>query len=307
FERFYLIDTYNKQDSFESVPSFKLKSNYSLAFSGSSIESIQESRRFKNTIEILVNFFPLTGAQGVYPDYLSEMLTDKSFLNDYSLEDFLDIFNHRLLLIFYQMLKAVKPYLSLSNPGSDQVSGWFYGLMGLNSPVQEEFVGLNPRPLLFYTGLLSQRKKSLSALSVLLNDYFCMKVEVFDFIGDFYPLLQSETTYLGKHLTNETRLGQGAVLGNSVWLQGNKMRLKLFLKEQHEPQDFYPGGKFFLALVSLVKFATEAFYNFEIQIIQKHIHRTKLSMKTKLGYNTWLVKNSCSNLNNVPIKFQYQL
>src|SRR5260370_38074939 len=74
--------------------------NPSLAFPASEIQSLGWNE--KKPHQMTVNFHGLVGPVGALPQWYTGLVADRVRSGDRTLRDFLDIFNHRFLSLFYQ-------------------------------------------------------------------------------------------------------------------------------------------------------------------------------------------------------------
>src|SRR5579864_8904829 len=72
----------------------------SLAFPASEIQSLRWENDQSPSME--VNFLGMTGIQGPLPQWYTAVVLEQLSAGDASLRDFLDIFNHRFLSLFYK-------------------------------------------------------------------------------------------------------------------------------------------------------------------------------------------------------------
>ena len=76
--------------------------NPSLAFSPSAIEGLEPGKDGRPP-RLFVNFLGLLGPNGALPLHITEFIRDRQFNNrDPALARFLDLFNHRILSLFYR-------------------------------------------------------------------------------------------------------------------------------------------------------------------------------------------------------------
>ncbi|MFO0888032.1 MAG: type VI secretion system baseplate subunit TssG [Isosphaeraceae bacterium] len=80
----------------------------SLSFPTGAISEIRDTRKQlrdrpdSRPLEMLVSFFGLTGPSGALPRHYTEILLQQLREKDSPLCDFLDLFNHRLVSLFYR-------------------------------------------------------------------------------------------------------------------------------------------------------------------------------------------------------------
>jgi len=72
----------------------------STTFPASEIQSLQW--REGRAPLMVVNFMGLTGPEGVLPLYYTQFVAERVRAKDTAARDFLDIFNHRMISLFYQ-------------------------------------------------------------------------------------------------------------------------------------------------------------------------------------------------------------
>ena len=69
--------------------------------------------------------------------------------------------------------------------------------------------------------------RSAQALKQILADYFEVPVEVEQFVGAWYPMEDDALCELGEDDTWSQKLGFGAVVGDEIWDQQSRVRIKL--------------------------------------------------------------------------------
>jgi len=243
---------------------------------------------------MMVNFFGLTGPQGVLPLEYSELVADRVRQRDHSLRDFFDLFNHRLISLFYRAWERTHSNGGDSATGEDPIRDHLLDLLGVGTPGLAKQLGLPPASLPFYVGLLAIPTRPAVALELLLEDYFGVSVEVEQFVGGWYAIDEASQCALGDESSASSQLGVGAVAGNEIWDLQARARLRLGPLTRAQYDTFLPTGRAFAELRALTKFFTGEQVDIEVQLVLAREDVPPVSLgadadrPTPLGWCTWL-------------------
>ena len=242
-------------------------------------------------LAIQVNFMGLAGAHGPLPPPYTELIIERVWKKDNALRDFLDIFNHQLVSLFYRARKVQRLGVETYIPWQSRFADHLFALMGLGTPGLRNRLPIKDHPLLFYAGLFVHQSRSLSALENLLADFFQIEVVSEPFIGQWQDLPDDEYTFLGINQQNQV-LGRTTVLGTRIWDQQGKFGLHLGPLSLKQFKDFLPTGTGFKPLCEITRFFVGPELDFEINLILKkeEIPQTQLSHHDggALGWTSWL-------------------
>lgn len=219
---------------------------------------------------MMVNFMGLTGPEGAMPLYYTSLLAERARVGDTSAADFFDIFNHRIISLFYLAWEKYRFSVAYEREGLDPFSHHLMDLIGMGTPGLQNRLPVLDDSLLYYSGLLAQRPRSAVALRDLLSDYFEVPIEVEQFAGGWYPLDRQTQTSLARGLGESEQLGFGAVVGDEVWDQTARVRIRIGPVSLERYLEFLPQGSAFAALRALTRFFSNDEFDFEIQLILDH-------------------------------------
>jgi type VI secretion system protein ImpH len=269
----------------------RFRAHNSLSFPPSQIDSIDWTG---DVPAMTVNFMGLTGPMGVLPHVYTELILSRVRTRDRALADFLDIFNHRLISLFYQAWEKYRSAVAYERDGRDRVSKYLMSLIGLGTDGLQNRMVVSDDSLLFYSGLLSLQPRSAVALRGVLQDYFDVPVEVEQFVGAWQPLGKADQCELGSGTSLGSQLNVGAVVGDEVWDQQSRIRLKLGPLTEEQYLGFLPGGAAFEPLGEMARFFCGAHLEIEAQLILRRpvVPRCKLGEDSlagpRLGWFTWM-------------------
>jgi len=241
---------------------------------------------------VVINFMGLAGPSGLLPLYYTELIVDRIRHKDHTLKDFLDLFNHRMLSLFYQAWEKYRFTIAYERGERDRFSHHLMDLIGLGTRNLDNRLAVRDDSLLFYSGLLSLRPRSAAALKLILWDYFDVPVEVEQFVGAWHRLEESNLCRFGSGDASE-QLGFGAIVGDEIWNQQSGVRIKLGPMGLREYLDFLPSGTAHEPLKALAKFVARGEIDFQVQLILKkdEVPPCELGLgeaaAPRLGWTSW--------------------
>ncbi len=302
------------------------------AFPASSVSQIDAPTEQQQPAHMWVNFMGLTGPSGVLPRHYTELLIRRHIdfrgPERYVLQDWFDLFNHRLVSLFHRAWEKYRFWIPYERgehlrETPDAFTQCLRSLIGLGTPAlhdrlqvsipalpKSQPAGREIAPariqdlsLLRYAGLLSQRPRSAVNLESLLADYFLVPVRVQQFQGQWLQLEDSDQSRLG---SNEpmAMLGTGAIVGPRVWNVQGKFRVRLGPLSYEQFCAFFPdrnptkARKAFFLLSQLVRLFAGPEFDFDIQLTlrREEVPPTRLAaddeIGPRLGWNTWLCNSA---------------
>jgi type VI secretion system protein ImpH len=263
-----------------------------LSFPASEIQSLEELEGSRPVMR--VNFLGLTGPLGVLPSSYTELVADRLRSRDQTLRDFLDIFHHRILSLFYRAWEKHHVAVEIERAEEGQFSRHVFQLIGLGTPGLQNRMAVPDAALLFYGGLLANRTRSAVGLEQILSDYFDVPVEIEQFVGAWEPVDAEFQSCLDDEPDRMGSLGAGLLIGDEVWEQQSRFCVRLGPLSYARYQDFLPGGKFLAELRSIVEFYTGPELEMVLQLILKREDAPSCELTpteaqgVQLGWTTWL-------------------
>jgi type VI secretion system protein ImpH len=274
-----------------------------ISFPASAIDIVQrpvepESGKPAVPPRMSVLFFGLTGTQGALPLHYTEMLMGRKGQKDHALADFFDLFNHRLLSLFYRAWAKHRPAIIHETAARnkrlpDPFTHSILDFIGLGADTMRGQMQIPDESLLPYAGLIAQRPHSVSALRAILRNYFGVPVEIEQCLGDWYDLSEADRSYLSPEL-ERNQLGVGAFLGDKVWNQQDRFRIRVGPLKRSRFQEFLPDGKTLSELIELTRFLVGQALAFDVQVIleKDEVPDCQLLEKgdkaPRLGWMAWL-------------------
>lgn len=259
----------------------------SVAFPASELQSLEASKPPR----MAVNFLGLTGPQGMLPLAYSLYVAERQRAGDHALKSFLEIFDHRILSLFYRAWEKTHVSVSYARTGRDWLTRYLLDLVGLGTHGLQGRLAVPDDALLAYAGLFSASSHSAAGLEQLLGDYFGVPVSLQQFVGGWYPLSRAAQSELGEE-SMASSLGLGAVAGDEIWDQQSRVRVRIGPLTREQYETFLPGGSAHEPLQALTRFYTNGQIDFEIQLVltREDVPPCRLddAFPLPLSWCTWL-------------------
>jgi type VI secretion system protein ImpH len=264
----------------------------STSFPASQIQEIQWGN---GAPVMVVNFMGLTGPSGVLPLYYSELIRERLRAKDPTLIAFLNLFNHRMVSLFYQAWEKYRFTVAYERGERDRLSHHLMDLIGLGTEGLQGRQAVTDDSLLFYSGLLALHTRSASSLQYVLEDYFEVRVEVEQFVGAWHPLSTNDQCRFHNANSFSEQLAVGAVVGDEIWDQQSGVRIRLGPLTLAQYLDFLPEGTAYHPLRSLMRFFAGDEIDFQVQLVlardevpacELH-HEPETALIPQLGWTSW--------------------
>jgi len=256
----------------------------SLAFPASEIQEMDWS---VSPPRMNVNFMGLQGVGGVLPYVYTELLEERARARDLTMREFFDTLNNRFIALFYRAWKRYRFPVDRARFRNGLMS-----LVGLGTDGLEKRTRVEDDTLVFYAGLLGLQPRSAVALEQILSDYFQVPVSVDQFVGSWYTLTADSTCRFTETDVASEQLGLGVVVGDEVWDQQSRVRIRLGPLTRAQYELFLPGQSGHARLRDLTRFFARDQIDFEVQLIlrKQDVPGCRLddSDRVQLGWTTWM-------------------
>lgn len=245
---------------------FRVKPGF--AFPASDILSIKNGHAHRDPV-MTVNFMGLIGPKGVLPDWYNDHAQALNHNKDYAFTDFLDLFHHRLLSLFYlawKKYRLAENYLpDTSDPISKSLSG-FIGMDAETSRIDPDFNRFAKRRLIYFAGLASHTVPTQTAVETIIADATGASVKVEQFVERMLPIHVQDRTCLGR--ANST-LQKDALCGSRVRDVTSMFVVKLGPLSWEKYMAFQPRSRNLALVKKLITFIVGLEYEFEIRLVLK--------------------------------------
>lgn len=236
-----------------------------LSFPASEVQAFEISE--DGQPKLTVNFMGTAGALGPLPNAYTSLILERGRARDHVLREFLDLFHHRLISLFYLAWEKYHFALAYRKPDKDRFTGYLLDFVGIGLRELRNRQAIHDHALVYYAGLLGLQSRPAAALRQILADHFDVNVEILQFVGGWYRLETDALCWLDGSEAPSRRLGEGAVAGDAIWDHQARARIRMGPLSLDLYRRFLPGGGAYEQLRSLVLFFSGGQIDFEVQLI----------------------------------------
>lgn len=219
--------------------------------------------------ELTVNFMGLIGPKGVLPDWYNAHAQALNHKKDYALTDFLDLFHHRLITLFYLAWKKYRLVENYRADGRDAISKSLANIVGLDARTQKADAALDKvarRRCIHFSGLASRIVPGVATLAAIVGNAVGTKVRVHQFVERMIPIHEQDRTCLGR--ANST-LRVDALCGRRIRDVASFFIVELGPISWKKYMAFQPRSPNLALVRKLILFIVGLEYEFEIRLVIK--------------------------------------
>jgi type VI secretion system protein ImpH len=276
----------------------RLRPDTSLTFSPADVRHLEEPGRWEewegregeapDSWRVTVNFMGLYGVASPSPVYFSELVgfTD---VDAGPLTDFLDIFNHRLISLFYRAWSKYRYPWRYEGGARDEVSAHLLSFIGFREPEVRPLARVPAPRLLRYLGLLALPTRPAAGLARLLADALGgVPVAVRQWMLRWVKVPPESLNRLGA--ANAT-LGHDLTVGEAVPDRSGKIRVVVGPLSWKQYVEYLPRGERFRHLSNLVRLWVGSRFDFDVELVIRREEvpemRLDASRPAQLGWTAW--------------------
>ncbi len=272
----------------------RFSAHTSLSFPASEIQSYTERGDGPDRLEI--NFMGMSTLNGPLPHPYVELLLDRVRGKDFAMGEFFDLFNHRVVSLFYRGWKKYRFFIAYegSRGQEDPMTRSIFDLLGLGTPGLRSRMGVPDEAAVYYAGILSQKRRPAQGLKRILEDYFSVTVAVEQFTGTWNKLQPQDRTVLNDGETDAECLGLGTIVGDEVWDQQGTVTVRLGPMPLRQYREFLPGAAAHTQLAAWLRFYSRGELDFVVRLVlcKEDVPAIALSSEQanmgQLGFASWL-------------------
>ncbi len=228
------------------------------------------------------------GAQGAMPLHFTELVYSRMENHDHALADFVDLFHHRALSLFYRAWFISQDSATLDRTDDEKFAFYVGSLAGLD--LQEITASSLPsHTRLRSTAHLVREARNPEGLLGAIQDYFQVPVNIKEFVGQWIALERCDQTQLGNN-DAAMLLGKGAILGETVLDRQHKFQLIIGPLSLEQYLRFSPWGQDLPILKEWVRNFVGFEYAWEELLLlnAQAVPHASLDGTHQLGYASWL-------------------
>jgi len=241
---------------------------------------------------LLVHFLGLLGPNGPLPLHLTDYARDRlRNHDDPTFARFLDLFNDRMLALFYRAWAQAQPAVTFDRADGHRFAVYLGALQGTGMPTSASRDKMPDLVKLHYTGHLACQTRHPEGLRAILAGFLKLPVQIEEFIGHWLTLPDDCRWRLGESPTTGA-LGQTTTVGARVWDHQSKFRVRVGPLTLPDYQRLLPGGESLDAVKAIVRnyIGDQIDWDLNPVLAQPEVPQACLGQSGRLGWTTWVTR-----------------
>jgi type VI secretion system protein ImpH len=257
-----------------------------LAFPKSTVAEFRQQTA-KEPAKLTNLFFGLFGPHGPLPLHLTEYARSRKVNHhDPTFVAFADTLTHRAMSLLYRAWVRGEPAAAFDRGERSETEmkiGALSGYFGAHLGDRDAMPDLAKR---HFAGLLSAAPKNADGLIAILGGFFAAPVSLEEFVGDWLDLEPDDRWQLG----GVGGLGATTCIGDRVWSNSSKFRLRIGPLSLEEYGRFLPGTPALQRLRAIVRNYVGDQLDWDLNLVLhgKDVPQAQLGQSTRLGLTSWI-------------------
>ncbi|MGP9803205.1 type VI secretion system baseplate subunit TssG [Rheinheimera sp. NSM] len=261
----------------------RFRTSQHMGYAGRDVVARHVQRRpdGRQVVELTVDCMGLTGARGALPAHYSELVLAQLKQKSPAMRDFFDLFNHRLVSLFYRSWEKTQPAVHQERDGEDVFTRMLKALTGASEHWE-----------LYYGGAFSRGTRSASTLQSVLADLAGMPVRVRTLQGGWAPVALDDQSRLpgrGNPEGQYARLGD-AMLGSKAWMADKGASIVFYPANGQQLRRILPGGSHSPALGQISRVLVPATTQVRYRLVARRgdLPGSQLGQQGRLGSDAFI-------------------
>ncbi len=245
--------------------------------------------RNQHSYAVRTSLMGLVGHHGVLPTYYQTRLIEAAHEKKTALSEFIQMFQNRLVHLYYQAWQYARPILSYHFSGVSQKPCTLDHLLSTVAGIQSPD-SLPDIALLQYTGLLCRRPLARLSMESILRGYFSLPIRIAAFQLGQLVLSHNERTCIGLHGRHH-QLGKSAFLGATVFTRQSLCTVFIGPLNEKQFTNLLPNTPMFGAVKRVIQYLIPTTVQACVHCILHYATVPWWQLDTQhyfqLGFNIW--------------------
>ncbi len=260
----------------------------SLAFAPSTVELYEEAKD-GGVARIFVRFLGLLGPNGPMPLHVTEFVYDR-LLNsrDGAFAAFLDVFNHRVISLFYRAWAVAQKSVDFDRPDESRFAAYIGSLFGIGMESLLRRDAVPDHAKLYFSGRLACQTRNAEGLHAIVEGFFGIRTVIEEFSGFWMRIPAANQCRLGES-PDTGSIGRNAIAGTRKYETQLKFRIRMGPMKLRDLERMLPGGDSFRRLTAWVLNYVGYELKWDVQCVVEaaEVPSAQLGQMGRLGLSCW--------------------
>ncbi len=256
---------------------------------GFAANTIDDAYRAPNgRMHLNQRFFGMLGPAGALPLHLTELIRNRTrHAHDPTIQAFVDIFHHRMAVLFYRAWSSSRPAIQRDRPWQDRYATYASALAGYAMRSARNRDRMADETKWYFTGRFASLRRNPEGLEAISS--FCLQapVKLMQFQLTRLPIEPGDRSTLGRR---SSILGRSLVLGRSVPDRQSCVELRVGPLQYSKFAQLMPSQPRRRSLEAIVQNYVRLGTTVKLRLVLQRSEVPKLSLgnQFQLGRNAWL-------------------